>query len=645
LVAPIQTNRALIMSQRRLIFIIIIFCIPFILLELQLFRLQVLNGSYYQNQAQKQSTRIEHLQSSRGKIFDRNGYLLAYNEAFFDLYVTPAKLNRQPSSKPTITYEPPERVISRLARITGQKTQPIKSKIDNIEQKIEKMTEGKTPREKRNILRQYRNNKQRFINGINLDVALEVEANPDLFPGISVTEGIRRVYPAKTSAAHIIGYLSNIYEKEYTDYISKNYFRQIVNPQVDDGICEILVNRGDFKDDVVGRSGIEKYYNLSLTGQAGIKIIETDYLYKQRRELSRIPPRHGEDATLTIENKLQHSIEQALHNHIGAAIVMNVHSGEILALVSSPYYDPNKLLSPVSEETVQYVFNSPFRPLYNRAVSGEYALGSVFKIITGLSALEEKKITPNTTFFCDGYFSRSSKHFKCWIADSGREHGRLNIVEGLTFSCNVFFFNTGKVTGADAVLKWARLFGFGQLTGIDLPGENKGAVPDPAVGAERGSRKWGTADTLNISIGQGDLMVTPIQVVRMMAAVANGGTLVTPHITRNLSTNFNTTKINVSEKNLDIIREGLYGVVNAEHGTASGRGLNGFSVCGKTSTAQAGKGKSHGWFAGFGPYPKPQLAFVVVVEHGGKGSEAAAPIAGEFMPYALACISREKDKK
>ncbi|MFH1228611.1 MAG: penicillin-binding protein 2 [Planctomycetota bacterium] len=633
------------MSQKRIVVIIIILCIPFILIELQLFGLQVINGSYYRNQAQKQSTRIEQLPASRGKIFDRNGNLLAYNEAFFDLYVTLAKFDISPSAKTPARPESPEQVIRRLARVTGQKQETIRSKINGIEQKIGKMTEGKTPREKRNIIRQYRNTKYRLVNGVNLDIALEVESNPELFPGISVAEGIRRVYPAKTSAAHILGYLGSIWEKEYSDFIGQNYFRQIVHPQVDDGIYEILVNRGDFKDDSVGRAGIEKYYNLSLTGQAGVKLTETDYLYKQRQELSRITPRHGEDVTLTIEKNLQISIEQALKNKIGAAIVMDINNGEILALASAPNYDPNKLLSPVSAETVQYVFNSPSRPLYNRAVSGEYALGSVFKVITGLAALEEGKITQHTSFFCNGYFLKSSKHFKCWISDYNREHGNLDIQEGLTQSCNVFFFNAGKLAGPDAILKWAKLFGFGQTTGIDLPGESKGLMPDPAMGSERGNRKWGTADTLNISIGQGDLMVTPLQVVRMMAAVANGGTLVTPHVTRNLSTNQATSKINISQKNLSIIRSGLYSVVNSEHGTAHGKGLDGFSICGKTSTAQAGNGKNHGWFAGFGPNPKPQLAFVVVLEHGGKGSEAAAPVAAEFMANALACISRQKDKK
>lgn len=621
------------MSQKRIIIIITLFCIPFLLLELRLFSLQVINGSYYRVQAQKQSTRIEQISSNRGKISDRQDSLLAYSEVYFNLFLTPAKFYQSKKEGPT---EQPEQIAHRLAKLLSQKIDVIQSKIDSIDEKINKMTEGKTPREKRTILKQQRNARHKLVTVVPFETALEIEANPDLFPGITVSETIKRSYSQRNCAAHIMGYLSNINEKEYDEFVKNSFFRTILHPQIDDGVYDILLNRGDFKDDVIGRTGIEKYYNTTLTGQAGIKLIETDYLYKQKRELSRISPIHGSDIILTIDKNLQSNIESSLKNKIGAVIVMDVSNGEILALESSPSYDPNKF-----REIYPALASNPARPLYNRATSGEYALGSIFKVITAVAALESGKINQSTSFVCDGYYSKSHKHFKCWVADYNREHGRMSVEDAIQHSCNVFFFNTGKVTGAETLVKWAQLFGFGQPTGIDLPTESRGAVPDPYLGAERGRRPWSVADTLNLSIGQGDLLVTPIQVVRMMAAIANGGQLVTPHLVRTPVIALPApTRINISPKTLNLLHESLYNVVNSEGGTAYGRGLGGYSVCGKTSTAEVGKGKSHGWFAGFAPYHNPRIAFVVVIEHGGKGSEAATPIVAKFMPYALATISR-----
>jgi penicillin-binding protein 2 len=627
------------MSQKRIVIVIVLFCIPFLLLGLRLFSLQVVDGSYYRIQAQKQITRIEQIPPNRGRIFDRQGSLLASSEAYFDLFLVPAKFTK-PSKD--ISTEPTAQIVRRLAKLLNQKIDVIQSRVDAVNQKIDRLAEGKTPREKRNILRQQRNARHKLIAGVPFDIALEIEANPDLFAGIIVSETIKRAYPQRNCAAHILGYLASINEKEYANFTENSYFRSLLHPQVDDDIYGIFLNRGDFKDDVIGRTGIEKYYNATLTGQAGVRLIETDYLYKQKRELSRISPIHGSDITLTIDKALQSNIENLLRNKTGAAIVMDIANGEILALESAPSYDPNKLLSPVAPETVQQLFNNPARPLYNRAVSGEYALGSVFKIVTAVAGLESGKINQSTSFVCDGYYSKSHKHFRCWVADYNREHGRMSLADAIQHSCNVFFFNAGKTTGAEPITQWARTFGFGQPTGIDLPAESRGAVPDQHLGAERGRRPWAAADTLNLSIGQGDLLVTPIQTVRMMAAIANGGQLVTPHIVRNLAGALPApVKINISPKTISILQEALYNAVNSEGGTAYGRGLGGYSVCGKTSTAEVGKGKSHAWFAGFAPYPKPRIAFVVVIEHGGKGSEMAAPVAAEFMPYALAVISRD----
>ncbi|MBI4713128.1 MAG: hypothetical protein HY762_07510, partial [Planctomycetes bacterium] len=464
------------------------------------------------------------------------------------------------------------------------------------------------------------------------------EANPALFPGIYVAENIRRLYPNGHCAAHILGYVTPIWKEEYPKLKEDGFFKEALSPEVENGIYEILLTRGDFKDDYIGRMGVEKKYDGILRGRSGIKLIDYDYYSKQKHELSRIGSMAGQDISLTIDTALQLKMDQLMKNITGAAVVIDVTNGEILALACSPTFDPNIMQPPVSPETLQYINNKTIKPLYNRAISGQYAIGSVFKMMTAVAALEEGRITENSTFYCNGYFSKTSMHFKCWVADYQREHGNMALNDGIKNSCNVYFFNIGKLAGAEAILKWAAEFGFGERTGIDLPAEARGLLPDPSRGVSDG-RVWTPSDTLNISIGQGDLMVTPIQVVRMMAAISNGGYLVTPHIVRNGATE-PPRKINVSKRTLNAVRQGLYSVVQAEGGTAHGSGLAKFPVAGKTSTAELGAGKkSHAWFAGFAPHQKPKYAFVVMAENAGKGSEIAAPIAAGFMPEIMACLT------
>jgi penicillin-binding protein 2 len=613
------------MFQKRIVIFLVVTGFVFFIIIARLFSSQVINNSYYINQARKYATRIELLAEPRGRILDRNREVLVSNKLSFDLYFTPF---RYFSSK-----QPESEMIGKLGKILKVKENDITSKIESIIQRIEKQAEGKSDRLKSQFIKQKQRDKYKLFAGLSLEQAVQIEAHPEIFTGFTISENILRHYLYNELACHLIGYTGPVWKEEYDKFIHDNYFRDIINPKVDNETYQTLVELGEFKDKSMGRSGIEKLHNKTLIGRYGVRLSEYDYTTRQKKELSRTDSIEPENLTLTIDLPLQKKMQEALKDKVGAGIVMDIYTGEILAMVSVPSFNPNELQPPVDNQTVEYIFKSPLKPLYNRAISGEYPPGSVFKIITTIDALEEGKITPNTSFNCTGYFSPMYKKFRCWIADYNREHGTLSLEDAIKYSCNVYFFNIGKLTGVEAILKWANIFGFGEKTGVDLPAENKGRLPK--LSRSGGTENWSLSETLNLSIGQGDLMVTPLQVVRMLSALVNGGVLVRPRITRDSRPDVQK-KISLSATTIRHLLQGLYKVVHSEGGTAYNTKMRNFSSAGKTGSAEVWGKKPHAWFAGFAPYEKPRIAFVVVVEHGGKGSEAAAPLAAHFLPEALA---------
>jgi penicillin-binding protein 2 len=635
------------MSQSRITAILGFVLILFLLIEFKIFSLQILNGSYYQREAQKRSTRIELIHSLRGRILDRNGKPLVEDMPSFDLHIIPSAINRNPET------------VKNLSLLLKTKLDVMNKKIAAITDKIESKAANKNDREKRRIIREGMANSYPFWQNITLDTAVEITANQGLYSGVFVKKKDKRNYIHGGLASHLLGYMGRVSPDEYEAFKNNDYFKNHLHPAIDEFTRQILDENGEFMEQQFGRFGVEKQFEQQIAGLNGVRMVELDFVSRTEKELSRYPPTDGNDIALTIDLPLQKELEQSLQGKTGSAIVMDVTSGEIWAIASAPPFNPNSLQAPVSQETINYIFKSPQKPLYNRTIAGEYAPGSLFKIITGIASLENKSIHSNSTFNCTGYFYPNSKHFKCWTAEYNRSHGPMNIVSGLQHSCNVFFFNAGKLTGPENILEWAEKFGFGNKTGIDLEGERKGLIPSPEQKLKRYHKEWATSDTLNISIGQGDLMVTPIQVVRMMAAVANGGKLVTPHVIKNINTakesDENEAKkkeekpeeiASISNKTLSLIRQGLYEVVHSDGGTAHGLGLDKFSAAGKTSTAEVGmpgaERRSHAWFVGFAPFDKPRFAFVVMIEHGGKGSEAAVPTAAVFMERAMEINQKEK---
>ena len=646
-------------------------------------------------QAWKYATLIELISDPRGKILDRNGNVLVSNKLTFDLFITPSRcltpyrasntkivpLGTTEKGSKDVDYYSDENlaksdVLNKLAGILRCRTGVIISKIKAIQQRIISQAEGKPERERKQYIKQQYRNKYKLFSGLSLDEALQIDAHPDIFPGLNISENISRFYLYDELACHVIGYTGPIWKEEYQDFVENNYFHDMISPDVDENTYETLIDMGEFKDKFIGRIGVEKLHNKLLTGKYAVRLTEYDYSDKQKRELSRTNSIEPSDVMLTIDLELQKKAEEALKGKTGAVVVMDIYSGEILAMASSPAFNPNHLQPPVDKETAEYITKSPSKPLYNRAIAGEYPPGSVFKIITAIAALEEGKITPNTSFYCKGYFSTSYKKFKCWIAEFQREHGLLSLEDGFKNSCNVYFFNIGKLAGGEAITKWADKMGFGRLCGIDIPGENKGRLPklsnqsdkdenNPIISTSRQrtgleqtsespqATKWSLSETLNLSIGQGDLMVTPLQVVRMIAALSNGGILVTPHILKtplpkssedNVPEQTENQKVNLSPDTIKHIQNGMYKVVHSEGGTAYGTKLRDLPAAAKTGTAEVWGHKSHAWCAGFAPYDKPRIAFAVVVEYGGKGSEVSAPIAAAMLPEALAIIKSSDDK-
>lgn len=674
------------MFQKRILIFLGFIGVLFFIIIIRLFSSQVISNSYYLTQARKYATLIELISDPRGKILDRNGNVLVTNKLTFDLFITPYKYLMAEKSSKNIDYYSDvtllkSDLLNKLAGILGCRTDVIASKIKAIQQKVISQTEGKSEREIKQYIKQQYRNKYKLFSGLSLEQALQIDAHPEFFSGFNISENISRFYLYNELACHVIGYMGPVWKEEYQDFVENNYFHDMLSRDVDENTYEALIDMGEFKDKFIGRNGVEKLHNKLLAGKYAVRLSEYDYSNKQRRELSRTNSVEPLDVILTIDLALQKKVEAALKGKIGAAVVMNIHNGEILAMASAPSFNPNHLQPPVDKETAEYITKSPSKPLYNRAISGEYPAGSIFKIVTAIAALEEGKINQNTSFHCNGYFSPLYKKFKCWIVEFHREHGLMSLEDGFKNSCNVYFFNIGRLAGGEAIIKWGDRMGFGRLCGIELPGENKGrlaklppqsnkdednpisssdssgvgqvssrSLPDHVVQAG----KWSLSETLNLSIGQGDLMVTPLQVVRMMAALTNGGTLITPHILKtpvpkssedNIPEEVSNQKVILSPDTVRHIQNGLYKVVHSEGGTANGTKLSNFSVAAKTGTAEVWGHKSHAWVAGFAPYDKPQIAFVVVVEHGGKGSDVSAPIAAAFLPEALAIVKPDEKTK
>lgn len=555
----------------------LLFCL-FILLSSRLFYLQIVRGAYYRQLSEQQRIHIILERAPRGVIYDANGRVIVGNKTAFIALFYPFSQSRIPTRE----------LMDALKKIL-----PLK----NLSMRIAQgWRSGKVVRLSDNLTRSemFKLQEQRLT-----------------FPGISVVKESRRACNLPEMNSHLVGYLSEVTSAE----------------------LENLADEGFKTGDWIGRAGLEQSYNEYLRGQDGGWQIEVDANGRQTRLVNHITPVIGSAVHSTIDVRLQEVSGKGLAESPtgrGAVVVIDPRSGAVRALVSSPGFDPN---SSLTKDFSKYVLDKEKKlPLFNRAVQGLYAPGSTFKLITFIAALNDAKVDPKLTFNCTGSFTLGNKTFKCW---NKKGHGRVSLIPALAGSCNVYFYQLGLKVGPKSMQKYAREFGLGEKTGVEIAFEKKGLIPDTIWKRKRMNESWHQGDTVNMAIGQGPLWITPIQLAVYISAVANGGDVYQPYLVEKVVTqkgekvyqapSRKKSSVELPGEVWQLLREGLEEVVIS--GTGRGCYFSKLKVAGKTGTAQNPHGEDHAWFIAYAPADNPELAVSVIVENGGHGGTAALPIA------------------
>ena len=585
--------------QKRLITLSVCFLGIILILLMRLFYLQILQGDKFLLLAEKNRLSLRLTTPERGRIYDRNGVILAENKKTFQ-----AVLIKEQSPD----YEKTLDLFSRLVPLEDEVKERIFKEIKRKRAFMPvRVKDNLTPKEV---------------------VLIQLNA-PDL-AGIQIEEGLIRNYPQKEVETHTAGYVSLFLDSDTQDK--------------DDPLLNLPGYR-------IGRAGVEKSKEDILRGEPGSKKTEVNAAGRSVRLLEKNKSIPGQDLTLTVDNRLQKYALDLFEDNSGAAILIDVKTGEIRALVSAPSFDANLFLAPISSKDWNKLASNKKMPMQNKALYGTYSPGSIFKLVVALAGLENKIISANTTINCGGYTQLGEQRFHCWKRQG---HGKLNLIQALEHSCDVYFYEVAQKIGAEKILEMAHKLGFGEMTGIDLENEKTGLVPSFEWKKKKYNDAWRMGDTLNLSIGQGFLTATPLQIVRAIAAIANGGYLVQPHVVERKNTDLKTPLFD--KRNLSVVRQGMFDVVNKEGATAysSRFTLEGMKMAGKTATTQVRrisaeerkKGlkdqklipwehRDHALFAGFAPTNNPKYAVVVVVEHGIGGSKTAAPIASKLLKKML----------
>jgi penicillin-binding protein 2 len=446
-------------------------------------------------------------------------------------------------------------------------------------------------------------------------------------PGISLRLRPARAYPAEGMAANLLGYVSEVSQAQ--------------------------LEREEFQDfrpgEHLGQAGIERRFDAFLRGIDGGEQLEVDARGRALRQLSRLDPRSGLNLVLTLDRRIQAAAEAAMRDKDGAVVVLHPGTGEVLALVSKPTYDPNLFAQRLTAEDWRRLIHDPKHPLQNRATQAQYPPGSVFKLITAMAALERGAITPDTRFLCGGSFSLGRFTFADWKKGG---HGWLDLQGAIANSCNVYFYQAALKAGIDEIARVGREFGLGEPPGLGLGDEARGIMPTPAWKRQQQGDAWYPGNTVITGIGQGLVIASPMQLARMVAAIANGGILYRPWILKRVEALGGEViekyepeiirRVNIRPENLEVVRQGMLAVVN--EGTGGRSRIPGLAVAGKTGTAQVVRKeeakrrkdlKDHGWFVAFAPFENPQLAVVVLAENAGFGGQMAAPVAKAIFEAAF----------
>lgn len=584
--------------------------LAFAVLTLRLWFLQVVHGPEYRVKSENNRIHLRDIPPFRGMIFDRNGYLLVDNRPSYNLSLIPEDIRD------------PEPVLEQLQRLAGVDPEAVRSKIN--------ITSG--GRSFRPVL---------IKRDLSRETLAAVETHRFNLPGVFIEVRPQRHYIRGKLASHVIGYLGEISESELK---SRRY------PETRLG-------------NLIGKSGVESRWQAYLHGTRGGEQVEVDAAGRQLKVLSQKPPISGLNLSLTLDKDLQLLAENGLKDKKGAIVAIDPGNGEILAMASSPAFDPNVFIRGLDPDTWREMVSGGDHPLQNRAVSGLYPPGSIFKIAVALAGLEEGIINPAEEVFCGGQYQMGSHTFRCWRR---RGHGKVDFHRAMRESCDVYFYRLGRRLGVDSIARYSRMLGLGNNTGLDLGGERPGLIPTREWKQKRFGVAWQPGETISTSIGQSFVLVSPIQAARMIAAVFNGGVLHQPKIVRwagkGESTEYRfeptvVSRLDVAPENLLRLQRSLIAVVNEPHGTGWRARVKGITVAGKTGTAQVvgleaekasekdgevpERFKDHAWFVAVAPAENPRLAIAVLVENIGGGGREAAPIAGELIRAYLG--SEERD--
>ncbi|TYO91648.1 penicillin-binding protein 2 [Oceanicella actignis] len=575
-------------------------------LALRMRQLQIADAERFRLMAEENRVNIRLIPPARGRIFDREGRPLAVNRQNYRVAIV-----REGT-------DDPEETLARLARL-----------IDI------------PPRAREKALRELRA-KPAFVpvavaEHLTWEEFARVNANAPALPGVEVEAGLTRFYPQGELTAHVVGYVGRVSERELKE----------------DGGRTPLYQIPDFQ---IGKSGVELKAEEILRGEAGVSRIEVNALGRVIREFEREEGKPGDDLQLTVDLELQRYAMERMKDESAAACVLDLTTGDVAALASAPGFDPNKFVFGISSKEWKALLDDPHRPLSNKTVSGQYPPGSTFKMVVALAALEAGALDPAERVFCNGRYKLGTSWFHCWRRGG---HGHVDLHQSLAQSCDVFYYEIARRVGVEAIADMARRLGLGQAPPLPLPAVRSGLIPDKAWKRRAHKRAWQIGDTLNAGIGQGYVLATPIQLAVMTARIATGRQ-VTPRLVRARAglplpaPEF--APLGVSAAHLALVRGGMFGVVNDARGTARKARIaqEGMEMAGKTGTSQVRRitaaeraagvirnadlpweRRDHALFVCFAPYRAPRYAVSVVVEHGGGGSTAAAPIARDLMMRAL----------
>lgn len=543
---------------------LLIICM-FSFLSLGLLNLEVIHGKVYKDLSNKNSIRLLAQSGARGKILDREGNILVDSRLSYDAMILPQELNRS------------DKALMSISAVLGTSAKDLKDAFKR----------GYTLQSVPTAI----------AKNIDTKKAIALEELKNDIPGLIIQPNPQRHYPYGRVACHVIGYVNEIDRWRLTK----------------------LADYGYKTRDYVGFGGVEEKYDYYLRQEEGGLSVEVNHRGRFVRMLGFKQPRNGKDLQLTLNLKIQKIADEKLAGRKGCVIVMDPYTGEIIAMASSPNFNPSAFVDK-SNSSISNLFNNPDAPLINRAISASYPAGSVFKVIVATAGLETKKINLSTTFLCQGSTLIGDQEFACW-----NTHNQQNLIAAITHSCNVFFYKTGLLVGPQAIHDYAIKFGLSRPTSFELPYETGGFVPSPLWRKINKFKNWFDGDTANLSIGQGDVLVTPLQLTRMMAVFANRGYLVTPYIVKAIDGQDisvyqrKITSLSIKPGTIDNIRLGLRDVVLNPTGTANILSELEISVAGKTGTAQVSHGQPHAWFIGFLPFKNPKFVICVFLEHAGPG--------------------------